>query len=111
MTIYIVQGRYTGDAVRGMMNKSENREEVVRKLIEKVGGKLHGYYVTFGEYDFLIVSEAPSEEACLTTLITAAAGGSVTNLKTTVAVTIAQAMKAFKSAKDVGRSFRSAGTG
>jgi uncharacterized protein with GYD domain len=109
MTIFITQGRYTGDAVRGMMNKADNREEVVKKLVEKAGGKLHGYYVTFGEYDFLSIVEAPSEEAVLTMLITTAAGGSVTDLKTTTAVTMAQAMNAFKSAKEVGKSFRSAG--
>jgi uncharacterized protein with GYD domain len=111
MAIYIVQGRYTGDAVRGMVNKPEDREAPVRKLIEGLGGKLHGYYMTFGEYDFLIVSEAPSGQAALTTLITAAAGGSVTDLKTTVGMTLSEAMKAFEAAKETGKSFRSAGKG
>ena len=40
MTIYISRGRFTSDAVKGMVAKPENREEAVSKLCESVGGKL-----------------------------------------------------------------------
>lgn len=109
MTTYIIQGRYTGDAVKGMVAKPEDREAVVKKMFKTIGGKLIAYYMTFGEYDFLIVGEAPNEEALLSTLITAAASGSITNLKTTVAVSMSFAMKAFAAAKGLATSFKSAG--
>ena len=44
MTIYISRGRFTSDAVKGMVAKPENREEAVSKLCESVGGKLIGSY-------------------------------------------------------------------
>ena len=34
MTIYISRGRFTSDAVKGMVAKPENREEAVSKLCE-----------------------------------------------------------------------------
>ena len=47
MTIYISRGRFTSDAVKGMVAKPENREEAVSKLCESVGGRLIGWYLTF----------------------------------------------------------------
>ena len=54
---------------------------------EGVGGKLLSYYVTFGEYDWLLIAEAPDEQAISAAVLTAAAGGGVTDLRTTVAMT------------------------
>jgi uncharacterized protein with GYD domain len=61
MTTYIVQGRYSPEAIKGMMAKPEDRAAAVAKLFEAAGGKLISYYLTFGEYDFLCVAEADSE--------------------------------------------------
>ena len=60
MPIFISQGRYSQDAMRNMATTPEsNRTEPVSKLIQAAGGKLLAYYVTFGEYDWLLVVEAP----------------------------------------------------
>lgn len=64
MPTFIVQGRYTKDAIQGMMAKPEDRGPEVAKLVEAFGGKTHGYYVTFGENDFLIACEGPDEKSC-----------------------------------------------
>ena len=53
MAIYITQGRYTSDAIKGMVANPENREKAVADLMEKAGAKLLAVYFTFGEYDFL----------------------------------------------------------
>jgi len=42
--------------------KPEDRAESVAQLFAKAGGKMIAYYMTFGEYDFLIVSEGPSPD-------------------------------------------------
>jgi len=112
MTIYIIQGRYPHDALRGMIRKPEDRAEAVAELAKAVGGKLLDYYVTFGEYDFLVVIEGgkgKSETDVMAALMTAGASGGVTNLKTTVAVRSKDAMKAMRTAKKVIEGFRAAG--
>jgi uncharacterized protein with GYD domain len=95
--------------MRGMATTPEDRTEPVSKLIEAAGGKLLGYYVTFGEYDWLLVVEAPDARTVAAAVITAAAGGGVTDMKTTLAMTGAEAMQAFRSAGDLAKNFRSAG--
>jgi len=40
MPTYICQGRFTREAMRGMMSTTEDRTGPVSKLIEGVGGRL-----------------------------------------------------------------------
>jgi uncharacterized protein with GYD domain len=111
MSTFIVQGRWTPEAVKGMLAHPEDRAASLSKMYEEAGGRLLSYYVTFGEYDFLIIAESPSEHALLSGLIVAGAGGAVTNLKTTVALTSAEEKKAFEAAKGLAPSQKSEGHG
>jgi uncharacterized protein with GYD domain len=109
MPIFITQGRYTREAIKGMVVSPEDRSDAVARLLAKAGGKLIGYYLTFGEYDFVVIAEAPGETQMAAVLLAAASGGGVTDLKTTLAMTSIQAKGAFAAASDLTSSFRSAG--
>lgn len=109
MAIFITQGRYTADAIKGMVDNPQNREKAVADLMEKAGAKLLALYFTFGEYDFLSISEATNEEVMASALIAGAASGGVTHLRTTIAMTSEHAMKAFKSAGGLSKFFEPAG--
>jgi uncharacterized protein with GYD domain len=76
MPIYISRGRFTSDAVKGMLAKPENREEAVAKLFKSVGGRLIGWYLTFGHHDWLAIGEFPDEKAAASAVL-AAAGAAV----------------------------------
>jgi uncharacterized protein with GYD domain len=109
MPIFITQGRYTRDAIKGMITKPEDRADAVSRLFSKAGGRLLNYYVTFGEYDFLLIAEAPSETQMAAVLMAAGSGAGVTNLRTTLAITSVEAKGAFAAAGDLAPGFRSAG--
>ncbi|WP_046864760.1 GYD domain-containing protein [Microvirga massiliensis] len=109
MPIFISQGRYSRDAMQAMVRNPEDRTKPVSKLIEAPGGGLLGYYVTFGDYDWLLIVEAPDVRSAAAAAITAAAGGGVTDMKTTLAMTEAEAMEAFRSAGSLAASYRLAG--
>jgi uncharacterized protein with GYD domain len=109
MPIYISQGRYTRDAIKGMIAKPEDRSEAVGKLLRKAGGKLLAYYVTFGEYDFMVICEAPNEQAMASVVLAAAAGGGVSDVRTTLALTSKDAKSVFASSSELTASFRPAG--
>jgi uncharacterized protein with GYD domain len=111
MPIFISQGRYTRDAIRGMTAKPEDRSRAAAKLLREAGGKLLSYYITFGEYDFLLLAEAPNEIAIASAVLAAAGTGGVTDLRTTLALTPADAMKAFEGARTLAQSFQAAGAG
>jgi uncharacterized protein with GYD domain len=109
MPIYISRGRFTSDAVKGMLAKPENREEAVAKLFESVGGRLIGWYLTFGHHDWLVIAEFPDEKAAASAILAAAAGGSLSEIETTVAMTAKDAHATFESAGKAAKGFRSAG--
>ena len=52
---------FTTDTVKGMLAKPENREEAVANLFKSCGGKLIGWYLTFGHHDWLVIGEFPDE--------------------------------------------------
>ena len=114
MTIFITQGRYTREAIGGMINKAEDRSVAVSALAKAVGGKLVDYYVTFGDYDFMAIIESgkgKSETDTMSALLAAAASGGVTDLRTTVGVRSKDAMKAMRGAKKLIKNFTPAGQG
>lgn len=67
------------------------------------------YAVTLGEYDFLIVADAPSEKDMFSVLLVGAGTGSVANLNTSLAWTTAEAMDAFSKAQALVTPYRPAG--
>ena len=109
MPIYITQGRYTREAIKGMVVKPEDRADQVSRLMSKAGGRLIGHYLTFGEYDFLVIAEMPGEMQMAAALLAAASGGGVTDLRTTLAMSSTEATGAFAAASDLAPSFKSAG--
>ncbi len=109
MPIFITQGRYTREAIKGMVVKPEDRADAVSRLLSKAGGRLIGYYLTFGEYDFLVIAEAPSETQMAAVLLAAGSGGGVTGLRTMLAMTSIEAKGGFAAASDLVPHFRPAG--
>ncbi|MFZ1104553.1 MAG: GYD domain-containing protein [Hyphomicrobiaceae bacterium] len=109
MPIYISRGKFTADAVKGMLAKPENREEAVANLFKSVGGRLIGWYLTFGHHDWLVIGEFPDPKAAASAVLAAAAGGSLSDIETTVAMTAQEAAATFEAAGKVAQSFRSAG--
>ncbi len=109
MPIYISRGRFTSEAVKGLLAKAENREDAVAKLFNSVGGKLIGWYLTFGRHDWLAIGEFPDEKAAASAVLAAAAGGSLSDIETTIAMTAKDAAATFESAGKVAKAFRSAG--
>ncbi len=77
--------------------------------MSRIGGRLINYYVTLGEYDFMVVAEAPDAAQIATALLTAVNGSRVTDLETTLALSLAEAKGAFAAASELARSFRPPG--
>lgn len=106
MPTFITQGRYTPEAMRGLLKHPEDRSKKIEKLFAASGGKLLGYYMTFGDYDFLVISEGPSEGVATST-IAAAASGEVSDLKTQMAIPASAMIETFSRAGPIAAGFRS----
>jgi uncharacterized protein with GYD domain len=109
MPIYISRGKFTADALKGMLTKPENREDAVANLFKSVGGKLIGWYLTFGRHDWLVIAEFPDEKVAASAILAGAAGGSLSDIETTVAMSAKDAVATFEAAGKAAKGFRSAG--
>lgn len=77
------------------IKKMPEQLEQARKIIETQGGKLIAFYLTFGRYDFVVISEVPSDEAALKSIIAIVSQGaaSVETLKAFPAEEVAEILK------------------
>ena len=90
MTRFVTRGRYTQEYAKRLLDVPEDREPAVRKLIEEAGGKLISYYMTTGDSDFLLISEANESEAIIAPLMAFSAAGMFSNVATVRAWTAAE---------------------
>ena len=65
---------------------------------EHVGGKLHGAWFAFGEYDFVTILELPDNESMSAFALAVAAGGALRSGKTTPLMAIDEGLAAMKKA-------------
>ena len=76
MPLYITLYNLTEQGIKNIKDAPERFKQGV-KLFEKMGGKLIGFYLTMGEYDYVSVSEAPNDEVVATFALGLGALGNV----------------------------------
>ncbi|MBU1306265.1 MAG: GYD domain-containing protein [Alphaproteobacteria bacterium] len=90
MPVYAITGRYTAHESGGTTDRPEDRETKARRSIELTGGKLLGYYIMFGDCEWLLIAEHSDAVAVLSAIVLAEPSGSVAP-KLNIASTSAQA--------------------
>ncbi len=68
MPHYVVLGKFTNEGMKDVKNGHKRLKEV-RERLEKMGGKMVSWYARMGEYDFVAITEMPSDEAQMTSLL------------------------------------------
>ncbi len=81
MPTYIALGNYTEQGVRNI-RESPQRLDAARQAVEAAGGSMQ-WFLTMGQYDFVIIAESPSDEVYASLILTISSLGSVrtTSLK------------------------------
>jgi len=102
MPLYMFQAAYTSEAWKAQIDNPQNRIEQVRPMLESQGGKILGAYYAFGEYDLVILLEAPDNVSVSALALAAAAGGAVNAQKTTVLMSIEEGIAAMRKASGTG---------
>jgi len=109
MAIFITQGRFTREYLKGGLAKPEDRQAAISRLCEQAGGKLLSLYFTMGRYDFIVISEMPDAEAASVISLVAAAGGGIEDAVTTHAYTTGEAKALFERAGRIAGSYKPMG--
>ena len=102
MPSYLVQVSYTAEAVAALIKKPQDRTEVVRKAIEKLGGTLHGLWLSFGDHDVVVLADLPDNTSAAAIALAVAGGGACKSVKTTPLLSVDEGMAALKMAATSG---------
>ena len=102
MPFYLVQASYSTQATGAMIRSPQDRAAAVRPVIERMGGKLHGLWLSFGEYDAIVIAEMPDNVSAAAVAMAVGSSGGVSAYRTTPLLTTAEAMEAMKKAGGVG---------
>ena len=60
MTTYIMLINWTEQGIRDVKS-SPKRLDAARKLLGEMGGTMKAFYLTMGEFDMVVVAEAPDD--------------------------------------------------
>ena len=83
MALYMYQASYTAESVAAQIKEPQDRIKVVTPAIEAMGAKILVGGYPFGEYDVLVVLEAPDDTTAASVALAVAAGGAVKSARTT----------------------------
>jgi uncharacterized protein with GYD domain len=83
MALYMYQASYTAKSMAGQLTEPRDPVEAIRPALEDVGAKLVVAGFPFGEYDVLVVYEAPDDVTAASVAMAVAAAGEVKSAKTT----------------------------
>ena len=83
MALYMYQASYTAKSMAAQIKEPEDPVAAIRPAIEDVGATMLVAGFPFGEYDLLIVYEAPDDMTAASVAMAVAAAGEVKSGKTT----------------------------
>jgi uncharacterized protein with GYD domain len=101
MPLYLTRFSYTPETWSRLAQKPEDRRDAARMYIEAVGGKLHGFWYAFGEYDAYNLWEAPDNVSMAAVAMAISGGGALSKYETTVLLTVEETMDAMQRARDI----------
>ena len=104
-----MQVSYSQEGWAALVKNPQDRTQVVRQPIEKLGGKVKDFWFTFGASDVVGIMEFPNTVSAAAIAIAFAAGGACKSVQTTPLLTAAEAVEAMKKAGRSGYKAATAG--
>ena len=101
MAMYLTRFSYTPETWARLAKNPEDRREAARSYIESVGGKLHGFWYAFGEYDAYNLWEAPDNVSMAAVAIAISGGGALSKYETTPLMTVEETLEALEKAATI----------
>ncbi len=104
MLHYLIQAVYKPEVIATLAKSPQDRVEVVRGVVERLGGQLEAGGLLFGDVDLQLVGfcRLPDNIAAAALAMCISAGGGVSSIKTTPLVSGDEALQALKRASAAG---------
>lgn len=102
MGYYMVQVAYKPETWAVLVRNPQDRADAVRPVVEKLGGRLHGAWFSFGQYDVVAILEMPDNVSAAALSIAFSSGGASTAAVTTPLLTIEEWIESMRKAGEAG---------
>jgi uncharacterized protein with GYD domain len=102
MAQYLIQVAYTPEAWASLVKNPQDRTQVLKPVLQKLGGSMTTAFFAFGEYDIIGVLDMPANVDAAAFAIAASAGGAIKSFKTTPLMSIEEGISAMKKAAKAG---------
>ena len=102
MARYLIEAAYSRQGISDLIKTPQDRAEAVRPAIERMGGKMESFYSAFGDYDAVVIAELPDNVAAAALAMAVGSSPGVSRYKTTVLMTMSEAMEAMGKAGGTG---------
>ena len=102
MARYMIQASYSTRGIADLVSNPQDRAAAVRPLVERLGGKLESFDFSFGDFDAVVILEVPNNVAMASIAMAVGASGAIASLKTTVLVSMEEAVEAMRQAGGAG---------
>jgi uncharacterized protein with GYD domain len=101
MAFYLIQVAYKDTAAKTLVSHPQTREDAIGKTCASLGGKLHSFFFSFGEYDAACIVELPDNAAAAAFALATSSKGAVSKFHTTVLMSPSEGLEAMKKAQKV----------
>ncbi|TME99508.1 MAG: GYD domain-containing protein [Chloroflexi bacterium] len=108
MPLYMYEGAYTPESLAAQIREPRDRIEVVKPAFDAIGAKILAAGYPFGQYDVIVVYEAPNDTAAASLALAVAAGGAVKAAKTTKLLSGQEWIASLTGAQKVAPQYRPA---
>src|SRR3984893_822982 len=99
MALYALQTAYAPIGWAALLKDPQNRMEAVKPVVQRLGGSIVGGWLTFGEYDVLLICQMADHVSATALSMAISAGGAVKAVKTTPLMTFEEGIEALKKAE------------
>jgi uncharacterized protein with GYD domain len=106
MTLYMYQASYTAKSMAAQLTDPHDPMEAIGPTLEDVGATIVVAGFPFGEYDVLIVYEAPDDVTAASVAMAVAAAGEVKSAKTTRLLSGQEWLESLRKRRIVTRNLR-----
>jgi uncharacterized protein with GYD domain len=96
MAKFLVQATYSSEGIKGVLkDKASGRKAALEKALASVGAKLEAMYFVFGDYDVMLIVDAPDNSTVMAVDLSACATG-LARTSTIPLLTVEEADQAIK---------------
>ena len=98
MSYFMLQATYSPDAWGAMTKSPEDRMEAIRPVLQRLGGKVINGYLSFGQFDVVVIVEMPTDVSAAAFAMASAGSGAIQASQITPLLTMEEATQAMTMA-------------